>query len=223
MRYLIIGGTSVFSEPVIDLLLDKEETEQIVATKLSHETEFYRDKLTWLELDVRNAARTDDVVKKANADVIFDFKTQDSVGHAWKNPKETVDINIIGTINILNAVKELDNKPRVIIGGSGEEYGWMGYNQQPLIEESRTNPVNIFGATKSSQTMFAKLYVQAYGLDVVIVRTFNETSNKQDDKYAISSICHQFACIERGEQEPIIHIGALNNIRDFTDVNDLAS
>ena len=69
--------------------------------------------------------------------------------------------------------------------------------------------------------MFAKLYHRAYGIDVIVIRTFNETSPLQDERWAISSLCKQFVRIERGEQNHTIHVGNTNIIRDFTDVDDL--
>ena len=220
MRYLIVGGTSVFGRPLVDILHEKNVTEEIIATKLQGEEGY--SGAHWVDLDLRDAGKTEEVIQQAGADIIFDFATQDSVSQAWKNQKETVDVNIIGTINLLNAIKDLEKKPRLVIGGSGEEYGRIGFSEQPIEESIRPKPVNIYGASKASQTMFAELYAKAYGLDVVIVRTFNETATDQDDKFAISSFCHQFARIKEGTQAPVIHTGNINNIRNFTDVRDLA-
>ena len=221
MRYLVVGGTSIFGEKLIDALLSKDETEQIISTRLPDEREFYRKNLVWEVLDLRDTEKTFNVVKEADANTVFDLATQDSVGFSWKHPSETVDINVEGTINLLNAIREYSPKARVIIGGSGEEYGQVDYDLIPIKESIRVYPNNIYGATKACQTMFAKLYHQAYGLDTVILRTFYETSELQDDKFAISSFCKQFAEIEAGKQEPVIYTGNINNIRDFTDVDDL--
>lgn len=222
MRYLIVGGTSIFGEPLVDILLKKDTTEEILATKLSGEKYYERKNLNWKDLDLRNSEATNELIKNAKVDVIFDFATQDSVGYAWEHPGETVDVNVIGTINLLNAIRDAEYKPRVIIGGSGEEYGRIPFDELPIKEDVTPRPVNIFGATKACQTMFAKLYARAYGMDVVVLRTFNETSVKQDDKWAISSFCHQFVKIEKKKQEPVIWVGNINNQRDFTDVVDLS-
>ncbi len=221
MRYLIVGGTSIFGEKLIDSLLSKSETELIVSTRLSEEAEFSRNNLVWEVLDLRNTEKTFNVVREAKADIVYDLATQDSVGFSWKHPSETVDVNVEGTINLMNAIREYSPGSRVIIGGSGEEYGQVDYDLIPIKESTRVYPNNIYGATKACQTMFAKLYHQAYGLDTVILRTFYETSEVQDDKFAISSFCKQFAEIEAGKQEPVIYTGNINNIRDFTDVDDL--
>lgn len=221
MRYLIIGGTSIFGEGLVDRLLNKSETVMIIATKLPHEIEFVRDRLYWKNLDLRSVEDTNAVVEDSEADVIFDLATQDSVGYSWQNPAETVDINVGGTINLLNAIRDYRPKARLVIGGSGEEYGRMDFTDLPVKETANPQPNNIYGATKVCQTMFAKLYHQAFGMDIVVLRTFYETSEKQDERFAISSFCKQFAEIEAGKKEPVIYTGNLMNIRDFTDVDDL--
>lgn len=97
----------------------------------------------------------------------------------------------------------------------------MDFDTLPVSEDEMPHPNNIYGATKACQTMFAKLYFHAFGLNIVVLRTFYETSVLQDEKYAVSSFCKQFAEIEAGKRQPVINTGNLNNIRDFTDVNDL--
>jgi GDP-4-dehydro-6-deoxy-D-mannose reductase len=221
MKYLVVGGLEVFSEALIECLLKKSDTELVAVTKDEDERQYEKNRLKWYDLNLNNLEDVAGVLNDVRPDVIYYLNVQDSVGQAWKNPNETVNINIIQTINVLNAVKDLDYKPRLIIAGSGEEYGDLGFDHLPLKENETPHPVNIFGATKACQTMFAKLYHRAYAMDVIVLRTFNETSPKQDDRWAISSFCKQFVKMERGEQPRIIHVGDTNIVRDFTDVDDL--
>lgn len=221
MRYLITDGNSIFGKKMIELLLSKTETEKIFATKRSDEDGVKLDKLEWVDLDLRNVEDTNRVVKDAKADIIFDFVSQESVSLSWQEPAETVDINVVGTINLLNAVRDYSPNSRLVIDGSGEEYGHVDFDDLPIKEDAVPKPDNIFGATKACQTMFAKLYYQAFGLDIIILRTFNKTSALQDERFAVSSFCKQFAEIEAGKREPVIYTGNLDNIRDFTDVDDL--
>ena len=199
----------------------KPDTETVIATKLPSEDRYEWEKLQWYNLDVRSESDVNRVVSSSDADVIFDLATQDSVGYAWKEPIETIDINVTGTINVLNAVRDFSPDTRLIIAGSGEEYGRMDFSDLPLHEEINPQPNNIYGASKACQTMFAKLYHQAFGLDIIVLRTFYETSALQDDRYAVSSFCRQFAEIEAGIKQPFLKTGNLNTIRDFTDVEDL--
>ena len=226
MKYLIVGGQGVLGEALVERLNTKENAEMVVATKVAcADSDKVSDKnshIKYINWSFQNEKCIFEKLEEIRPDVIFDLNVQDSVGQAWKNPNETVNVNVVETIALLNAVKDLDYKPRLVIGGSGEEYGHLGFDHLPLQESETPHPVNIFGATKACQTMFAKLYHRAYGMNVVVLRTFNETSPLQDDRWAISSFCKQFVKMERGEQEKIIHVGNTNIIRDFTDVDDLA-
>ena len=100
MRYLIIGGTSVFGEGLAVRLLAKPDTELVIATKLPSEEQYMLDKLYWHDLDVRSETDVNRIVSQAKSDIIFDLATQDSVGYAWKNPIETVDINVSGISDV---------------------------------------------------------------------------------------------------------------------------
>ncbi len=222
MRYLIIGGASVFARPLIERLISGVNF--IVATKMSDENSYMTDDIQWVDLDIRDYKAIVDVLQNYKSDVIFHLAQQDSVGYAWKNPNETVDVNVIGTINLLSAVREccLEQSPRIVIGGSGEEYGAVPFSELPVPEDKRGKPANIFGATKACQTMLCKLYAKAYDMDIVILRTFNETSIEQGDSFSISNFCHQFALIEAGQMDQVIKVGNINNKRYFTDVRDLA-
>lgn len=221
MRYLIIGGTSIFGRGLVDILTSKSTTEKIILTKLPNEREFGRAKIEWHDLDVRASEDVNNLIQMASADIVFDFATQDSVGYSWSEPIETVNINVGGTINVLNAMRDYSPNSRIVIAGSGEEYGRMKFSDIPICEEINPQPDNIFGATKACQTMFAKLYHQAFSMDIIVVRTFYEVSIQQDERFAVSSFCRQFAEMESNIKPAVLHVGNLNNIRDFTDVDDI--
>lgn len=221
MKYLVLAGIGVFAETLIERLLNKDNTETVFSTKNVDDSSYNKSGLEWENLDLNDANKIYDMLNTIRPDVIFHLKVKDFVGQAWNNSNETVNINVIETINLLNAVKDLDYKPRLIIAGSGEEYGHLGFDHLPLKEYETPHPVNIFGATKACQTMFAKLYHKAYGIDVIVLRIFNEISSKQDERWGISSLCKQFVKMELGESCHVIHVGNTNIVRDFTDVDDL--
>lgn len=124
-------------------------------------------------------------------------------------------------MNLLEAVKDADKKPRVLLIGSGEEYGHIKKDECPIIEDNVLRPVNIYAATKSCQNMLGKIYSDAYGLDVMIVRAFNHIGPNQTPMFVVADFCKQVADIEKGKQEPVIYVGNLSAKRDFTDVRDV--
>ena len=106
-------------------------------------------------------------------DYNFHLAEKSSVSVSWKNPALTIDVNIKGAVNMLDAVRELDYKPRVLLIGSGEEYGHIRLEECPIIEDTVLRPGNIYAATKSCQNMLGSIYAAAYHMDVMMVRAFN--------------------------------------------------
>ena len=140
---------------------------------------------------------------------------------SWKKPQETVDINIKGAINLFDALREVDYKPRILVIGSGEEYGQIKNNNLPISEETILYPGNIYAATKACQNMIGSIYAKAYGLNIILVRAFNHIGPGQAPIFVVSDFCKQVADIERGLKEPVLYVGNLTAARDFTDVRDI--
>ena len=119
------------------------------------------------------------MLETVRPDYIFHLAAQSSVSVSWKNPALTIDVNIKGAVNMLDAVRELDYKPRVLLIGSGEEYGHIRQEECPIIEDTVLRPGNIYAATKSCQNMLGSIYAAAYHMDVMMVRAFNHIGPNQ--------------------------------------------
>lgn len=154
-------------------------------------------------------------------DYIFHLAAQSSVSVSWKNPGLTVDVNIKGCIHVLDAVRELFYKPRILLVGSGEEYGRIREEEVPVTEENYLRPGNIYAATKACQNMVGNIYAQAYDMDLMMVRSFNHIGPGQAPVFVVSDFCRQVAQIEAGSREPVMYVGNLAARRDFTDVRDV--
>ena len=122
---------------------------------------------------------------------------------------------------MLDAVRKLDYKPRVLLIGSGEEYGHVRENEVPVQEDNVLRPGNIYAATKACQNMIGAIYAQAYGMDVMMVRAFNHVGPNQSPIFVVADFCKQTAEIEAGLKEPVIKVGNLSARRDFSDVRDV--
>ena len=171
-----------------------------------------------------NILKKEDVISllfEVRPDYIFHLAAQSSVGIAWKNPTLTIDINIKGSVNVMDAVRELYYKPRILLIGSGEEYGYIQEGEIPIREENRLRPGNIYAATKACQNMIGSIYAQAYDMEIMMVRAFNHIGPEQSPTFVVSDFCRQVAEIEKGQREPVIYVGNLNAQRDFTDVRDV--
>ena len=226
MKAMIIGAAGFVGPYLIDairhdLLCD------VVATKLPHEKIApppAGSPFEQVNLDILNPLAIVELLKSEKPDYIFHLAAQSSVSYSWKNPALTVDVNIKGGLNLLGAIRQLGETgyaPRVLMIGSGEEYGHIKPGCVPVNEENDLDPGNIYAATKVCQNMMAVIYAHAYGLQLVLVRAFNHVGPRQADLFVVSDFCKQVVRIEKGMQEPVMRVGNLSAKRDFTDVRDV--
>ncbi|MEE5989630.1 MAG: GDP-mannose 4,6-dehydratase, partial [Lachnospiraceae bacterium] len=132
-------------------------------------------------------------------------------------------VNVKGTLNLLDAVRQLEYKPKVLMAGSGEEYGYIDPDEIPIKEEQFLRPGNIYAATKAGQNMMASVYAQAYNMQLIMTRSFNHMGPGQSPVFVVSDFCRQAVRIEKGLQDPVIRVGNLSSKRDFTDVRDVVN
>lgn len=219
MKALIIGGGGFVGNYLINHMYDDLGWE-VAVTKTSKE-ELHNEKAATYNLDILDKDQIRQVLSAVRPDYIFHLAAQSSVALAWKNPTLTIDVNIKGSVNVLDVIRELDFEPRILLIGSGEEYGHIKAGESPIVEENLPRPGNIYAATKACQNMIGRIYADAYDMDVMMVRAFNHIGPNQAPMFVVADFCKQVAEIERGEKEPVILVGNLSARRDFTDVRDV--
>ena len=173
-------------------------------------------------LDILKKEDITAILDEISPDIVYHLAAQSSVSVSWKRPQLTAEINVIGTINLLEALREAKKQNiRTMLIGSGEEYGYIREGACPLSESEPLNPGNIYAATKACQGMIGEIYARAYKMDIIMVRAFNHSGPAQSNIFVISDFCRQIAEIEKGLREPVISVGNLSAKRDFTDVRDV--
>lgn len=218
MKALIIGGAGFVGGYLINELLSNDW--EVHATCL--ENEKISENCTVHTLDILDKNSIVEIFNSISPDVIYHLAAQSSVAVSWKKPQLTAEINVIGSLNVLEALREANKKDmRLIMIGSGEEYGYIRPEACPLSEAEPLHPGNIYAATKACQEMIGEIYARAYGLNIIMVRAFNHSGPKQSSMFVISDFCRQIAEIESGKKSPEICVGNLSAMRDFTDVRDV--
>lgn len=215
---LVIGAAGFVGAYLINEMY--ENGIEAYATKLSHE-KFESPHARVFDLDIMDKDAIIALLFEVRPDYIFHLAAQSSVGLAWKNPGLTVDVNIKGSINVMDAIRELYYKPRVLLIGSGEEYGHIQEGETPIVESNSLRPGNIYAATKVCQNMIGNIYSKAYDMELMMVRAFNHIGPGQASMFVVSDFCKQVAEIEKGLREPVMKVGNLAAKRDFTDVRDV--
>jgi GDP-4-dehydro-6-deoxy-D-mannose reductase len=174
--------------------------------------------------DIQEDALVRKLIRKSRAEVIYHFAAQAFNGVSWDSPRYTLTVNIFGTLNILEALREENNTTtRVLMGCSSAEYGETAQDRQGSISESAPlQPVTPYGVSKVTQELLGKQYFSCYGIPVIIARIFNQVGTGHTESAAIQEFCRQIAMIEAGLQEPVLQVGYLDTKRDFTDIRDSA-
>lgn len=219
MKALIIGAAGFVGSYLIQHLKQDLHWE-VLATKMPHET-IAIDNISIYDLDILDQKQVSQLLSELRPDAILHLAAQSSVGLSWKNPDLTIDVNIKGSIHVLDSIRTLDYTPRILLIGSGEEYGHILPTESPICEDTVLRPGNIYAATKACQNMLGKIYADAYGMDIVSVRAFNHIGPNQTPIFVVADFCKQVAEIEAGLIPPVIHVGNLSAARDFSDVRDV--
>ena len=179
------------------------------------------DKINWIDCDITDPVSVKKAIEKANPDKIFHLAAESFVSPSWDHPTHYMDVNYKGTVNILESIRELKINPRILIPGSGEEYGEIPENELPITEKTTLIPVNPYAVTKIAQDLISHVYHITYGLNVIRVRAFNHEGPRRDNVFGIPWFAYQIAKIEKGLQEPIIKTGHIEDKRNFTHIRDM--
>lgn len=151
---------------------------------------------------------------------IFHLAGAPHVGDSWRNSLPTLQVNVLGTHHLLEAVRLEHPECRVLVVTSG-----MIYKPGPdaLDEDAPLVPSNPYGLSKLAQDQLARLTVVEDDLNVVVARPFNHIGPGQDPSFAVASFCRQIALIEQGAMPPELRVGNLDARRDLTDVRDVVA
>lgn len=219
MKILIIGIEGFVGWHFVNLM--KKTKEFVVYGTYLKKPDNISDVILYKQ-DITNEHSLNKLINEIKPNVIVHLAAQSSVSTSWKDPILTVNVNIIGVINVLNAVKKYSSKTRVLLVGSSEEYGKVSIEDYPINELCNTYPSNIYAVTKLTQSHLGRIYHEAYGLDIIMTRSFNHFGPYQSSNFVISDFCKQIAEMEiHPKKNKCLKVGNLNVSRDFTDVRDI--
>lgn len=171
--------------------------------------------------DIRDPQAVREVVRDAQPDLVIHLAGRAAVVEAWADPAGTLAINAGGAINLLEAIRTTASSARVILIGSGEQYGSAPPEDSPITEQHQQCPVNPYAVSKAAQELVGHQYAAAYGLDIVYARPFNHFGPYQPDQFVIASFARQIALAERGLAPACVRVGNLSAQRDFLPVQDV--
>lgn len=180
------------------------------------------DVTVW-DADLLDADSIERSLSNCRPDALFHLAAQSSVAHSWKDPKRTFEVNVNGTLTLLEGVRRYVPGCRVLLAGSSEQYGKTPPEAVPISETHPLDPANPYAVSKAAQEMLGRLYASARGLQVVMARAFNHTGPRQMPEFVLPDFSQRIARIEQGKMTPVLKVGNLDAVRDFTDVRDVAA
>lgn len=186
-------------------------TDKIKGSVLSSEVEFH-------ESDLLETEAVERLINKIQPDIIVNLAAISSVGVSWSIPQTTMQVNVVGALNIMEAAKNSKKSPKILFVGSSEEFV---ISDSPLNEKVQLNASNPYGISKVTQEQFAKIYKEQYGLKIYCVRSFNHTGVGQRDTFVLPSFCKQVAEIDKSGKPGVMKVGNLKVKRDFSHVKDI--
>lgn len=229
MRVLITGITGFAGSHLADYILARVPGAEVHGTRRWRSKEDAADHLVgrvvFHECDVTDAHNVYQVVEKVKPDRIFHLAAQSYIPASWDSPAETLHTNVVGQCNLMEAIKRLRPSgydPVVQIAGSSEEYGKVTESDLPIRETTPLSPLSPYAVSKVAQDYMGYQYWQSYRIRVIRTRAFNHEGPRRGEVFVISNFCKQIAEIEREFRRPVIYVGNLEAIRDFTDVRDVS-
>lgn len=180
---------------------------------------------TYQRLNIQDFEALKDCLAEARASRIVHLAAQANVGASIRDPLPTLQTNIEGTLNLLEAARLVCPKARILFISSSEVYGGRSSpDDAPFVESDPVDPPSPYAASKLAAETVALSYARTYGMDVRVTRSFNHTGPGQSERFIFSHVAKTLAEVGLGiRKEPSIQLGELSLYRDYLDVRDVAS
>lgn len=218
MKSVLITGATGFAGVHLVELLSKDY--KIIA--LSHDPAIKLSSSLNVSGDIRDQVTIDRLLKKHSPDYIIHLaaKTKD-----WfDDPRASYDVNLVGTLNLYESVLRQQRlkkyNPKILYISTSEIYGHTT-SLSCINEACVLRPANNYATSKAAADLMSFAYAKSQGLNIVIVRPFTHSGPGQQKGFFLTDMASQVAAIEKGKQQPVISVGNLKSVRDYSDVRDI--
>jgi GDP-4-dehydro-6-deoxy-D-mannose reductase len=223
MKVLITGIAGFVGSHLAELLLRRgDELFGICLACESRENirEIEKD-LHLSNCDITHFDQLSKVIRRINPDEIYHLAALSSVGKSFAHPTDTIEVNVRGTLYLLEILRNTQKKARILIVGSSDMYGIARPKDIPITEERLLLPVSPYGSSKAMCDLLAYQYFISFGVQTIRVRAFNHTGPRQGIGFVVPDFASQIAKIEAGILPPVMKVGNLSSKRDLSDVRDI--
>lgn len=224
MKILITGVTGFVGSHLAEYMLDLGEGHEVFGlcrwrSPRDNLAKVYT-RIRMLEADLCDLGSLVRHFEAVRPDVIFHLAAQSYVLTSFNSPVHTLWSNVIGTTNLLEAVRITKIDPVIHICSSSEVYGQVREEDVPIKEDCPFRPASPYAVSKVGEDMVSYQYWLSYGIKTIRTRMFTHTGPRRGDVFALSAFSKQIAAAEQGLKEPVIHVGNLKSVRTICDVRD---
>ncbi|WP_122169148.1 GDP-mannose 4,6-dehydratase [Burkholderia stabilis] len=170
--------------------------------------------------DLRDYLSIHEAVKQSTPDFVFHLAAQSYPKTSFDSPLDTLETNVQGTANVLEALRKNNIDAVTHVCASSEVFGRVPREKLPIDEECTFHPASPYAISKVGTDLIGRYYAEAYNMTVMTTRMFTHTGPRRGDVFAESTFAKQIAMIERGLIPPIVKTGNLDSLRTFADVRD---
>ena len=224
MKVLITGITGMVGSHLADYILDNHPSVEIHGlirwrSPLDNIGDIL-SKITLHQAELRDLNSLVVLLSKVKPDWIFHLAAQSYVTSSFDAPADTIHTNVIGTVNLLDAVRIAGINPKIHICSSSEVYGQVTEDEIPIRETNPFRPASPYAVSKVGEDMIGLQYFLSYGIKAIRTRMFTHTGPRRGDIFAESAFAKQIAEIEDGLRPNPMKVGNLDSVRTFADVRD---
>lgn len=224
MKILITGITGFVGSHLADYILNLNEAHEVYGlcrwrSPRDNLAKIYT-KVRLVEADLLDLGSLIRTIKVIKPEIIFHLAAQSYVLTSFNSPIHTLWTNVIGTTNLLEAVRITEVSPVIHICSSSEVYGQVAKEDVPIKEDCSFKPASPYAVSKVGEDMVALQYWLSYKIKTIRTRMFTHTGPRRGDVFAMSFFAKQVASIELGYTESVVRVGNLESVRTFCDVRD---
>ncbi|MCP1621622.1 GDP-mannose 4,6-dehydratase [Pseudomonas nitroreducens] len=174
-------------------------------------------------LDLAEPGAFDEYLRDDVPDAVIHLAGQTFVPQAFRDPAGTLQVNLVGTLNLLESLKRCGFSGAFLYVSSGDVYGQVSEDQLPVTELQLPRPRNPYGVSKLSAELLCQQWSFAEPWRMMVARPFNHVGMGQKADFVIPAVARQLARIRHGLQDACIEVGDIDVTRDFLDVRDVLS
>ena len=179
--------------------------------------------MQWHRIDLLEPDSLRAAINAARPDAVFHLAAQSNVPASIADPADTLEVNLLGTVRLLDACRREAPDAMLVAVGSADVYGAADLELMPLREDAPLRPANPYAASKAAAEVATLQYARCGWVRALVTRSFNHTGPGQSDAFAAPAFAKQIAAIRSESREPVLHVGNLKALRDFLDVRDVVA